>query len=406
MNIDITKLMKAEEEISKFKTIADQANYGNAVADLDGNLIYINKHFANMHGYKPEELIGNNLSIFHNKKQTRQVQKINQQLQKYGNYNLQEVWHVHKDGTAFPTLMNGTIIYDEDGNASFMAATAIDITKHKKAEDALRNSEERYRSVVENANEGILIIQSGYSAEELSSKFFLEFIHPDDRKMVLNYYQKRLKGLNVPERYSFRIIHKDGSIRWLEITSTMITWENRPAVLSLLYDITKRKKAEKEILENHKRIYALMNSTTESMLLIDKNGKFLAANEIAAKRLNSSIDKLVGSDYTIISSEIMPPEMIKSRLSLLNRIIKTGKPVRCQDERDGIIFDTNYFPVFDAQGNVDQVAIFAMDITQRKKAEDALRNSEERYRSVVENANEGILIIQIFFKVFPGIHTP
>ncbi|MFH1289907.1 MAG: PAS domain S-box protein [Nanoarchaeota archaeon] len=131
---DITKRKKAEEELKKFKAISDCANYGIAVSDLEGNFTYINDYFACVHGCKPEEVIGKNLSSFHNEEQLKDVAKITQKLQKTGSFNAQRVWHMHKDGSVFPMLMNGITIKDEKGKALFMATTAINLAEQKKGE--------------------------------------------------------------------------------------------------------------------------------------------------------------------------------------------------------------------------------------------------------------------------------
>ena len=129
---------KAEEELRKFKTISDQAVHGNAIADTQGNLLYINDYFAKIHGYTSNELLGKNLSIFHNEEQMEAVITLNKMLVKEGSYNPTEVWHTHKNGTVFPMLMSGIVIKNERGEPQYLAATAVDITGLKEAEAQLR----------------------------------------------------------------------------------------------------------------------------------------------------------------------------------------------------------------------------------------------------------------------------
>ena len=135
-----------------------------------------------------------------------------------------------------------------------------EIIERRKAEEAIRRSEERYRLVVENANEGIAIVQDGvfrlvnprlaefigYAPEDLISKHFEDFIHPDDRRMVINRHHQRMTGKAVPSTYSFRVIDREGETKWLEINSVKITWEGRPATLNFLADITRRIQMEKD----------------------------------------------------------------------------------------------------------------------------------------------------------------
>jgi len=144
----------------------------------------------------------------------------------------------------------------------------------KKAEKRWREAEENYRSVVENAYEGIVVAQdekvvfwndrtlelTGYSAAELSSASFLEFIHPDDRSMVLSEHVRRLSGEVAASRYNIRFLAKDGQCRWAIIGSTQIKWEGRPASLAIISDITQLKKAEEDV-RNQREVLARLDRT-------------------------------------------------------------------------------------------------------------------------------------------------
>ncbi|MHA2244698.1 MAG: PAS domain S-box protein [Candidatus Hodarchaeales archaeon] len=145
---DITERKQMEEELLKFKTIADNAGYGVATSDMEGNLIYINDSFALMHGYNTGELIDKHLSIFHTKEQLKNVHRLVDQLKQKGSYVAEEVWHKRKDNTVFPTSMNGTLITDEKGTPQFMAATAIDITERMRAEEIRLELEQRRENFV------------------------------------------------------------------------------------------------------------------------------------------------------------------------------------------------------------------------------------------------------------------
>ena len=136
-----------------------------------------------------------------------------------------------------------------------------ELNERKSAEAALIESEEKYRLVVETANEWILVAQDGmlkfcnskaleflgYTAGEAAAKPFITFIHPADRGMVLERHVKRLKGETLPPFYTFRIVHKSGSIKWVEMNVAVIIWEGKPATLNFLNDITVRKQAEERL---------------------------------------------------------------------------------------------------------------------------------------------------------------
>jgi two-component system, cell cycle sensor histidine kinase and response regulator CckA len=142
----------------------------------------------------------------------------------------------------------------------------MEINERRMAEEALRKSEEKYRLVVENANDAIVILQdgkakfqnhqviilSGYSEEEIKNSPFPSFIHSDDRDLVTDIHSRRLEGENIASTYSFRFIHKTGETLWVQVNAVLITWEGSPAVLVFLRDITIQKKLEEQLLHARK----------------------------------------------------------------------------------------------------------------------------------------------------------
>jgi PAS domain S-box-containing protein len=133
--LDITERKRAEEEIRKFRTIADKATYGAAITGVDGHLIYVNETFARMHGWEPAELLGRHLSVFHRQDQMARVEALLERLLREGSFSAEEVWHAKRDGSAFPTLMNASLIEDAAGKSQFLSATVLDITERKRAEE-------------------------------------------------------------------------------------------------------------------------------------------------------------------------------------------------------------------------------------------------------------------------------
>ena len=131
---------------------------------------------------------------------------------------------------------------------------------------ALRESEEKYRLLVETANEAIFIAQdnvikfpnpktiemTGYTEKELAAVPFVKLIHPDDRQMVADRHRRRLNGEALPSDYSFRIIDKKGSERSVQINAAVTTWEGRPATINLIRDITEQKQLEKRLRHSQK----------------------------------------------------------------------------------------------------------------------------------------------------------
>ena len=146
-------------------------------------------------------------------------------------------------------------------------------------------------------------------------------------------------------------------------------------------------KIQNKVLPGHLLSFkALLNAPTESAILTDNDGNVLAANEVAARRLNSHIDELINKG----PFEIFHSHVAETRLLQIKEVVRTGKPVRFQDERDGRFYDNNMYPVVDLQGGVSAVAIYAKDITESIQKDKALVDSEAQYRMLVETMNDGL----------------
>lgn len=150
----------------------------------------------------------------------------------------------------------------KSGERTTFSAFVRDISRRKTAERALAESEAKYRTVVENVNEGILVTAAGRilyanpralaltgmeDEEAAKSRPFIEFIHPDDRDRVLDNHLRRLRGELVENYYQFRVVHRSQEVRWLEISAVLFEWQNSPATLNFLTDVTQRRQAEQEI---------------------------------------------------------------------------------------------------------------------------------------------------------------
>ncbi|MBW1841181.1 MAG: PAS domain S-box protein [Deltaproteobacteria bacterium] len=170
-----------------------------------------------------------------------------------------------KTGKENWVLLNTRYKYEE-GKLIGASVIAQDISEIKRTEEALRISEEKYRLLVENANDAIFIAQdesikfpnpktfqlTGYSLEEVKDTPFINLIHPDDRNMILERHRQRLKGETLPDTYSFRIIRKTGEELWVQLNTVIISWEGRPATLNFLRDVTQQRRLEFQLQQAKK----------------------------------------------------------------------------------------------------------------------------------------------------------
>jgi len=147
-----------------------------------------------------------------------------------------------------------------------------------------------------------------------------------------------------------------------------------------------RRLLEEKLKEHEETLQALLNAPTETAILVDLNGKILAINKVATQRLGKNEDEALGLDMF----DYLPSDVAESRKAKADEVIRSGKSVRFQDERAGKFYDINIYPVFDVEGKVAALAVYAKDITKTKQTEEALRESEEKYRLLAENAKDMI----------------
>jgi len=162
---DMTRYHKAEEQLRLLSSMVKQSTEGMALVDLDGNIQFLNQAFAEMHGYRPDELIGKNLAVFHTEEQMASVDAANNTIKETGKF-VGEICHKHRDGTVFPTFMHNSLIRDESGRPVGIVGTLRDITLQKKADNALRESEEKFRQIINSAGNLIMVF-------DLDNRFLL-----------------------------------------------------------------------------------------------------------------------------------------------------------------------------------------------------------------------------------------
>jgi PAS domain S-box-containing protein/putative nucleotidyltransferase with HDIG domain len=392
-----TELMAAEV---KFRSLVEQSIVGIYIIQ-DDQFVYLNPKMLEIFGWSEEEMTSRTLSDFIvSEDQALARENIGNQISG-GVPNIHYYLRaLHQSGAVLQIEVHGSRT-EYNGRPAVMG-TLVDITQRKRAEEALRKSEEKYRTLVENAAEAILIAQdgrlkfvnrmasdiSGYSEQELCSRSFLEFIQPDDRDMVEQYYMKRLKGNGAPPRYAFRLIHKDGSIRWMEIDAVLIVWEGKPATLNFLIDITERKRMEVELSQAEGNFRRSLEESPLGIRIVSVDGKVLYANraildlygyddieELRSTPVKKRYTPASYTEFQLRKKKRMNGEDYPSKYEI-SIITKTGEIRHLQVFRKEILWD----------GQKQFQAIY-QDITERKKAEDKLRET----LSGLHNALSGII---------------
>jgi two-component system cell cycle sensor histidine kinase/response regulator CckA len=289
-----------------------------------------------------------------------------------------------------------------------LSAREAESAEFDRIEQALEESEERYRLLVDSSLTGIYIHLDGrfvfvnerlaemllYSPEEMVGRYYWDFLHPDDVDAAKRIGRARDRGERVPSQYAFRVIRKNGQIKWFEAFVTRITYRGRTATMGNVADVTERREAEEELKREKQRLQALLEQAPFGMIMIGADGAFQYVNprftELFGYRLS---DVPSGRDWF---RKAHPDPEYRHKVIAMWLDDQTGaepgeRPSRvftvtCKDGTEKVI---HFRPVKMAK---HQNLITCEDITEREKAISALRESEERFRMLSEASEEGIAI--------------
>ncbi len=251
------ELLKVSEQ--KYRTLVEES-FDGIFIQKGPKIIFANKIIHDMLGYDEGKLLGlDHWLVYHPEYQQITRERAQARMQGKTPPSQYEVKLQRKDGSWLYSDISARAISlaGEPG----VQVWVKDITERKQAEEALRESEEKYRLLVENANDAIFILQDdfvkfhnkktedliGYPGEELCKIPFTTFYHHEDRDMVLERRRRREKTENPPSTYPVRIIRKSGEQLWIELSTALIKWQGRPATINFFRDVTEQRKLEAQL---------------------------------------------------------------------------------------------------------------------------------------------------------------
>lgn len=270
----------------------------------------------------------------------------------------------------------------------------LDITERKQMEEALRESEARYRSLFEQAAYSIVVFDPRSTA-------FLEFNDAACRR--LGYTREEFAGLRVSDvdvveslqdvrRHGQRVITeghevfetrhrtKNGTLMDVEVWPRAINLNGKTVILAIWRDITARKRVEIRLRESEESLNALFNGSSEAILLLDTRGIVVRANPSMCERLGVTAEEFVGRS----PFEFMPPDLAEARRKQFLAVIRDGKPLQVEEERNDRVMETHVYPTLGPSNQVTGVAVLVHDITTMKQAEERLKKVNEELETKVK----------------------
>lgn len=288
--IDITDLEKVENDLHESEEVyRDLVAYDLAalmIVDENG-LIFMSRRAEELTEYDLSEIKAKPMwHLIHVDDRERVKSLIEETMKTDRPSEIEEFRLVSKSGQTIAMYGRG-VLMDYKGKRALLVS-AIDVTELKRAQEELRQSEDLYRTLVDNSLAAVGIIKNGrfvfvnkiseeivgYSSEELLNSDILQFVHPDDRQLILDRTTRRLRGEDVPARYEFRVLAKNGEMRWFEVHATVIDYQGEKAILANIIDITGRREAEKNRLQTERELALHKQRLYAEAINALTNGKF------------------------------------------------------------------------------------------------------------------------------------
>lgn len=411
-----------------FRTLAENMNDGMIIVQ-DGLIKFCNSKIIEISGYAEEELIGESFLTLVSDEYKDLVKK--RYLARLSGEDIPSVYEIEtptKDGGRVPVELSNSII-EYEGKQAVMAI-ARDITGRKKVElelkqakadledrvrertAELKESEDKgriYQNFLDTSNDSMVIVDMegkityankatyeimGYDENEFVGKKLTDFIRQEDQVEVQSNINKLINGDPVlPHERIITTAH--GEIIG-EFTNTVL-WENdKPkGILLVGKDITERKEAEKALQESEERYRTLIDSATDAILTIDLTGIVTSWNKGAQKMLGYTPEEIIGKDCAAM---VVPDEFREEQQEVAMKVVEVGFVDGYETDliaKDGVRVPVEMAvsALVDHEGNTTGLSAIIRDITEQKLAELTLKESEERYRSLVESARDGIYTV-------------
>lgn len=385
----------------RLRRVIDLVPHPIFARDADGRYLLVNRRAAQDHGMTPDEMIGRSLSETHRSKTEieRFMASDKRVLESGETVTIPGQTFLDRQGRT-RILQTTKIPFDFDGKGEpAVLGVSVDITEQQQAEEALRESEDRYRNLIEMSPDGIIVsdgerilfanaaaaeLLGASSPEELIHRTYEEIIHPDELAEMLNKRSELLATGQTSPITNRRMLRLDGTTVFVDKTPTFISWQGDPAVMVVWRDVAERRRAEETLRESEQRYRSLVEFSPDA-ILVQEDGKIIYANPAGAALYGAaSPDELIG----VAMPTLIHPDERAEHSRRRDILVSTTKPLQTTEQRrlrldqSEILVESRGIPII-WQGKTVILGV-SRDITARKKAEDALKESEQQLRLLTD----------------------
>ncbi|MDO9256106.1 MAG: PAS domain S-box protein [Bacteroidales bacterium] len=416
---DISKRKLAEEALQheqwRLQSIIEGTNLGTWEWNVQTGKTIFNEQWAQLTGYSLKELQHLNISAWEKYTHPDDLKQSRELLLKHFSGELPyydtECRMKHRDGQWVWVHDRGQVITrTADGKPLMMFGTRTDITERKQAEQALKESETRFKNLFQYHSAIMLLIEPesglivdaneaavhfyGYSKAALQSMKIDDINSLSGEQIKMERQKARANKLNY---FIFQHRLANGEERTVEVHSSPIEYQEKQILFSVIHDVTKRKQAEEALNSSQQLLEGIINTIPVRVFWKDRNLNYLGCNSIFLKDAGlTDVNEIIGKDDFMLSwrnqAELYrsdDKEVIDSGKAKLNIEEPQTSPTG-----NNLTLLTNKMPLRNSKGEINGLLGTYLDITERKQAEEKLRESEQRYRQLVETANEAILVAQ------------
>ena len=417
MQAEITERKRTEENLRKseerYRGILESIQEGYFETDLDGNYTFVNDANCRFLGYAKEELLRTNYRQHSDEKTAKELYAHYYKLYLTGKpIETLEVDAIRKDGTKTIYETSVSLIRDSEGKPIGFRGVSRDVTERKRAEEALRRSEERYRTVLEEMEEGyfetdlagnLTFVNDagcrnlGYPREELIGMNNRMYADEENAKKVFQALSKLYRTGEPCRVFDYETTKKDGTKAISELSASLMRdSEGKPiGFRGTSHHVTERKQMEEALREGEERYRTLLETMEEGYYEVDLTGNLTFINDSFSKM--HARENMLGMN----NRQYMSKEMARRVYEMCNGVYKTGQPVRLVEweiiKGNGgkAVVEASVYLIKNAKGERIGFRGIERDITDRKRAEEALRSSKEKYRNILESIQDGYFEVDL-----------